>query len=159
MLQYRAEFSLEFTLAVGYHIDHVPLTFPVLLTCRLACRLSGAGHMTFAVPITCDGLCTTHITNSWDFLGYLQTTWYVSFNFLVEVYGTHHDTRIPYISLTFPYMLYTIIIIYNLLTFPIHYVINHISYSKPPYHMADHFPNASYSILATPQTTVNQLIK
>ena len=37
--------------------------------------------------------------------------------------------------------------------------INHIPYSKPPYHMAGHFPNASYSILATPQTTVNQLIK
>ena len=42
---YRAKFPIEFTLAVGYHVDHETLTFPVLLTCHLAGRLSGAWHM------------------------------------------------------------------------------------------------------------------
>ena len=43
----QGKFPIDFTLAVGYHIDHVPLTFPELLTCHLACILSVIVHMIY----------------------------------------------------------------------------------------------------------------
>ena len=120
------------------------LTFPMLLTCHLACRLSDQGirHLQY---LTCDVLCTTHITYSWDFLVYLQAMWYATFP------GAYHmrftvPTMTPYI----PYILS----ISN-----IHYVINHIPYSKPPYHVADHFPNACYSIFPLPTTSPNVYVR